>query len=155
MTRINCIPPEQLSRAHLVAEYRELPRIFALVRAAIARGETPTDRRNPEEYTLGRGHVRFFYPRLGYLERRQQAIIAEMIARGYNPAFRSTSHLLEGISAEWCGDWQPTPQAIALNLARIAERTPASADLASPAAEADELPSHSLADGAASRAGDP
>jgi|SRR5690606_3044651 len=123
MTRINCIPPQQLSRAHLVAEYRELPRIFALVRAAIQRGEKPTDPRNPQVYTLGRGHVRFFYPRLGYLVERQQAIIAEMIARGYNPSFRSTDHLLEGIPADWCSNWQPTEDAVAINCARISERT--------------------------------
>jgi deoxyribonuclease (pyrimidine dimer) len=132
MTRINCIPPQELSRAHLVAEYRELPRIFALVRAAIARGEQPTDPRNPDAYTLGRGHVRFFYPRLGYLVRRQQAILTEMIARGYNPTYRSVEHFLEGIPAEWCADWTPTEEAIAINLARIAERTaphpPQSAD---------------------------
>lgn len=60
MTRINCIPPRELSREHLIAEYRELPRIFALVRAAIARGESPDDPRNPTSYTLGAGHVRFF-----------------------------------------------------------------------------------------------
>lgn len=123
MTRINCIPPQELSRAHLVAEYRELPRIFALVRAAIARGESPTDPRNPPTYTLGRGHVRFFYPRLGYLVQRQHAIVAEMIARGYNPAFRTTDHFLDGIPAEWCGDWLPTEEAVAINLARISERT--------------------------------
>ena len=78
MTRINCIPPRQLSREHLIAEYRELPRIFALVHAAIARGESPDDPRNPTSYTLGAGHVRFFYCRLGYLVKRQLAIIDEM-----------------------------------------------------------------------------
>ncbi|MBP7000765.1 pyrimidine dimer DNA glycosylase/endonuclease V [Amaricoccus sp.] len=41
MTRINVVPPEELSRAHLVAEYRELPRVFGMVRAMIARGLDP------------------------------------------------------------------------------------------------------------------
>ena len=122
MTRINCIPPAELSGQHLVAEYRELPRIFALVRAAIGRGETPGDRRNPPSYTLGTGHVRFFYCRLGYLMRRQVAIIAEMRARGYRPAFDDPTGLIAGIPAEWCEDWEPTPEAIAANRARIAER---------------------------------
>ncbi|MBV0892473.1 pyrimidine dimer DNA glycosylase/endonuclease V [Paracoccus sp. Z118] len=122
MTRINCIPPQELSGPHLVAEYRELPRIFTLVRAAIARGETPGDPRNPAEYRLGAGHVRFFYPRLGYLARRQAALVAEMLARGYAPGFTETAHLLDGIAPEWCGDWRPSPEAMALNRARIAER---------------------------------
>ncbi|MDR5651311.1 pyrimidine dimer DNA glycosylase/endonuclease V [Ruixingdingia sedimenti] len=122
MTRINCIPPAELTTPHLVAEYRELPRIFGLVRAAIARGEGPGDPRNPGDYRLGPGHVRFFYPRLGWLARRQAALVAEMQARGHAPAFTDPWGLIEGIPADWCGDWTPTPAAMALNRARIAER---------------------------------
>lgn len=127
MTRINCIPPQELTGPHLVAEYRELPRIFALVRAAAARGERPDDPRNPLEYRLGSGHVRFFYPRLGYLVERQTALIADMRARGYQPSYDRTDHLTDGIAAEWCGGWVPSDQAMALNRARITERLAASA----------------------------
>src|SRR5690606_34959791 len=87
MTRINCIPPAELSGPHLVAEYRELPRVFALARAAIARGESPDDHRNPAEYRLGASHVRMFYSRLGYLARRQAALVEEMRLWGYRPQF--------------------------------------------------------------------
>lgn len=38
MTRINLIPPSELHYKHLVAEYRELPRVFGLVRRAQANG---------------------------------------------------------------------------------------------------------------------
>ena len=31
MTRINCVPVTELHDRHLVAEYRELPRCFALM----------------------------------------------------------------------------------------------------------------------------
>ncbi|GLQ10921.1 endonuclease [Devosia yakushimensis] len=122
MTRINCIPPSELAAQHLVAEYRELPRIFALVRAAIARGEHPDDPRNPAEYRLGAGHVRFFYRRLAFLAKRQAALVAEMRVRGYQPLFTDTDRLLDGFPEIWCGDWQPTTEAIAINRARIAER---------------------------------
>jgi len=125
VTRINCIPPAELSRQHLVAEYRELPRIYALVRQAIARGELPDDRRNPTEYTLGRGHIRFFYSRLGYLTNRQRSLVAEMQRRGYQPTFVEVDQLAEGIPAEWCRNWEPTEAAVALNRARIAERSTA------------------------------
>lgn len=30
MTRINCVPVRELGGKHLVAEYRELPRVYAL-----------------------------------------------------------------------------------------------------------------------------
>lgn len=122
MTRINCIPPAELSPAHLVAEYRELPRIFGLVRASALRGERPGDRRNPTQYRLGAGHVRFFYPRLGWLLARQIALIAEMRARGYAPSFDAPEALMDGIAAEWLGDWQPDAAAMALNRGRINER---------------------------------
>lgn len=122
MTRINCIPPQELTGPHLVAEYRELPRIFTLARAAIERGEKPDDPRNPRSYTLGKGHVRFFYPRLGFLVKRQKALIDEMLRREYQPSYRTTEHLIENIPALWCADWQPDEAAIALNKARIAER---------------------------------
>lgn len=127
MTRINCIPPAELSPAHLIAEYRELPRIFGLVRAAIARGESPGDPRNPTEYRLGAGHVRFFYPRLGWLLARQIALIAEMRARGYAPGFDDPQSLVLGIGVDWLGDWQPDAPALALNRARIADRLAESA----------------------------
>jgi deoxyribonuclease (pyrimidine dimer) len=122
MTRINCIPPAELVTRHLVAEYRELPRVFALVRAAIARGEAPDDPRNPREYRLGAGHVRFFYSRLGYLAKRQSALVAEMQARGFKPTFTDPTGLLDGIATAWCQDWQPTDRAMAENRARISER---------------------------------
>lgn len=122
MTRINCIPPAELTGPHLIAEYRELPRVFGLVRQAIARGERPDDPRNPATYRLGPGHIRFFYPRLKFLFLRQSLIIAEMRARGYAPGFTDPSLLLEGIPAEWQKDWIPCAQAMALNRQRIAQR---------------------------------
>ncbi|WOC14686.1 pyrimidine dimer DNA glycosylase/endonuclease V [Pseudochrobactrum sp. MP213Fo] len=122
MTRINCIPPQELTGPHLVAEYRELPRIFALARAAIERGEKPDDPRNPRSYTLGKGHVRFFYPRLGFLVQRQQSLIDEMLQRGYQPSYQQTDHLIKDIPANWCADWQPDDDAMRINRERIAER---------------------------------
>lgn len=56
MTRINCVPVEELTDKHLLAEYRELPRIFNLARAV---EDAPT------EYVLGTGHMKFFYDKLG------------------------------------------------------------------------------------------
>lgn len=121
MTRINCIPPRELSDAHLGAEYRELPRVFGLVRAAVARGERPDDRRNPQRYVLGAGHVRFFYPRLAWVRERYDLIVDECRARGRKVSY--TDVLGGGIPDEWWGLWTPDAAAQALNRARIAERT--------------------------------
>lgn len=119
MTRINVVPPAELSRQHLVAEYRELPRVFGLARNAAAAGRNPDA---PARYTLGAGHVLFFYTRLGWLVDRQKSLIAEMIRRGYHPTHTDTTDLLDGIPQAWVGQWAPTDDAMAINRARIAER---------------------------------
>ncbi len=119
MTRINCIPVQELTRQHLIAEYRELPRVFALARKAHERGPVP----RPTEYTLGKGHLLFFYTRLGYLARRQADLVLEMQRRGYRPSYLTPlEQAYADLPAELWGDWQPTPQAQHLNRQRIAER---------------------------------
>jgi hypothetical protein len=122
MTRINCIDPALISDKHLGAEYRELPRIFNLVRDAIKRGESPSDRRNPSQYTLGTGHCRFFYSRLGYLQHRQRALIDECKRRGRAVNYSDTSGLLTGIPTEWLKDWTPTDRDVSINIDRINQR---------------------------------
>ncbi|UUV44824.1 endonuclease V [Rhodobacter phage RcRudolph] len=123
MTRINLVDPTELSRQHLVAEYRELPRIFALVRAAQSKGLRPSDLKAPTAYVLGRGHMLFFYDKCMFLLRRQQSLIREMRSRGYNPNFAYPNDLITGLDQHWLGDYEPTDAALAINRARIKERT--------------------------------
>lgn len=123
MTRINLVPPAELSDKHLGAEYRELPRIFTLVRKAQDRGEYPGDKRNPTEYTLGAGHCRFFYPRLGFLVQRYKQLVAECQARGRQVSYPDPEIFLDGINYMWFDDYTPTAEAIAINRQRIKERT--------------------------------
>lgn len=122
MTRINCIPPAELHDKHLVAEYRELPRVFKLAYAAYARGEDPST--HPHAYTLGKGHVKFFYTRLGWLRWRFQDIVAEMRARGWQPAYPDVPSAADRLPVSWWGFWEPSDRALAVNRQRIAERQP-------------------------------
>lgn len=122
MTRINLVSPRSLSDAHLGAEYRELPRIFGLVRKAVKRGELPNDPRNPSQYTLGRGHCRFFYPRLQFLVRRYIQLCNECRRRGRKVSYNNPLDLIQGIPSEWFKDYRPTKAAIQLNRDRINER---------------------------------
>ena len=123
MTRINCVPVGELSRPHLVAEYRELPRVFALARKAAERGVVA----GPAQYTLGKGHLLFFYTRLGYLARRHAELVEEMRRRGYRPAFvEPLARAHANIPAHLWSDWTPTEAALALNRQRLAERGAAS-----------------------------
>ncbi len=80
MTRINLIPVEELSDQHLIAEYRELPRVVnAVINNKIAMGNIP------EFYTLGKGHVKFFYNKILFLASRYAQIFEEMCFRGFCP----------------------------------------------------------------------
>lgn len=119
MTRINCVPVEELSGKHLVAEYREIARVYALAGAAYERGEHPSD--HGKRYTLGAGHVRFFYSRLGYVVRRHRQLIAEMKRRGYNPTYDKVTR--PDLPVRWFRPWEPDEEALAINRARIKERT--------------------------------
>lgn len=102
----------------MVAEYRELPRIFALSYAAQQRKEDPS--KHPSEYRLGTGHVKFFYTRLGWLTKRFEALVAEMQKRGYKTTYTSTPPFAH--KAEWMQDWEPTAHAVQINTDRINER---------------------------------
>jgi len=120
MTRINCVPVDELSGPHLVAEYRELPRVFALAQKAAARGSFV----QPERYTLGKGHVLFFYTRLEYLARRHRELVEEMKRRGYQPKFDGIrrDHFPDIPSHFW-NEWVPDNEALHINRVRIAERS--------------------------------
>jgi deoxyribonuclease (pyrimidine dimer) len=120
MTRINVIPPRELIRQHLLAEYRELPRVFGLVRRAQQRGERP-DMSAVPAYTLGKGHVRFFYPRLKWLRKRYDALRKEMTRRGYKMSIYG-NELYAGIDDAWWSDWRVTDEAIKINRARIKDK---------------------------------
>lgn len=74
MTRINLVPVHTLTDQHLIAEYRELPRVFALARR---------DANIPKNFVLGKGHVTFFYDKLKFLERRLRLLIEECQRRGF------------------------------------------------------------------------
>lgn len=116
---------EELHDKHLVAEYRELPRIFGLAKAAFERGEKPGENA-PGRYTLGKGHVRFFYDKLQWLFNRQVFLVKEMIRRGFNPIHRNPLTLVNStmgrMSPDWFKNWEPDEEAMTLNRQRINER---------------------------------
>jgi hypothetical protein len=124
MTRINCVPVAELTRQHLVAEYRELPRLFRLVYNAQKRGETIYSIAGsaPNEYCLGKGHLRFFYTRLNYITSRFYALIAEMKRRGYKVSYKEPPPVYNKLDSIWFGRWTPTKKARAINRKRIKDR---------------------------------
>jgi len=120
MTRINLVDPKVLSDKHLLAEYRELPRIFALAYKAYVRG----DRLSPDRtYVLGPGHVRFFYDKLWWLRKRFHLLVHEMKQRGWKPSYNDVPTEYH-LATAWQKDWFPTQSDIDINLTRLRERNP-------------------------------
>ena len=119
MTRINVIDPAELHNLHLLAEYRELPRVFTL--AAKAAKNDSWRKRQPEAYTFGPGHILFFYDKLKWLSRRHNQLVRELKKRGYAPKFTEslTTKWRHQIPASYWRDYKPTEEAKALNWERI------------------------------------
>lgn len=123
MTRINVVPVESLSRQHLIAEYREITRLPGNLRTSLSRKSKPFSMSEiSNEYILGTGHVKFFFDKMQYLEQRFTQLTTEMIRRGYNPNFTDAS-IFRNCPVEFYNQYEPTPEAIALNIGRIKERS--------------------------------
>ena len=126
MTRINVVEPTELTNKHLMGELHEITRVYGLVRKAQGRKINKFNFRDkikqPSQYTLGTGHVYFFYDKLGYITERYYQLNREAVQRGFkvNPIDRS--QLTADIQPWWFGDYQPTPEAVAINRERIKER---------------------------------
>jgi deoxyribonuclease (pyrimidine dimer) len=121
MTRINLVPVTELADQHLLAEYRELPRVFGAVRKHVRDGKTINCFKINSTYILGTGHVTFFYDKILYLKQRHEDLVTECLRRGIkitNTAVNSISDLPE----EFCNDYNPTTSEIELSRARIIEK---------------------------------
>lgn len=119
MTRINIVDVKELHQSHLVSEYREIVRVFALARKS---QHELHKKKIPNEYTLGTGHVLHFIDKLKYITERYDALCNEMTNRGYT-CNRVPKHELEqGIDRSLFWDYKPTDIAIKLNRDRISLR---------------------------------
>lgn len=116
MTRINCgVPPAELTDKHLMAEHREIKRIPN----CIAKGRYNMQGQ-PRKFTLGTGHVKFFYDKLGYLYKRYESLYNECKKRGFNVS--SYHAAWDNIPEHLKNDYTPTEKDRAIIRERIAER---------------------------------
>lgn len=116
MTRINVgIKPTELVRQHLLAEHREIKRIPNVIKSG-----RYNMKGQPAEFTLGTGHVKFFYDKIGYLQKRYNELHQECIKRGYNVTDYSES--FEDIPNELMNDYRPTKRDRKILQERINEK---------------------------------
>lgn len=93
MTRINVVPVEELSDQWLLAEYRELPRVI--------KGEFDL-RDAPDNYCLGKGHVKWAKKYSFWLLYRYDRLLKELKYRGFRP-----KHSLYELVKTYGGDSSP------------------------------------------------
>ena len=86
MTRINLVPPSELTDQHLIAEYREIFMVAGSLRRTLLSKNGFQESRVPKKYTLNKGHVYFFYNKGQYLHKRYLDLISEMKRRGFSPS---------------------------------------------------------------------
>jgi deoxyribonuclease (pyrimidine dimer) len=124
VTRINLVPVRELYDPHLFAEFREIKMVpRSLERSLAARGAVEVLARIPSAYVLGKGHVSFFYNKGQYLRHRYSQIRRELFFRLINfdqaAPFDPNRVMYD---EHWNHDYKPTPEALAMVRARIAER---------------------------------
>ncbi len=127
MTRINVVPVETLTDKHLMAEYREMTRPFNKVIARIEKGTTGSIK-IPPRYCLNTGHETFFFDKLKWLWIRYGQVCDELIGRRFNINLRRfcdiSNHFRMVLEhTEFWNDYQPTPEDMYLNMARMTKRS--------------------------------
>lgn len=116
MTRINSgIPVEELTDKHLLAEAREIKRIPN----CISKGRYNL-KGQPKIFTLGTGHVKFFYDKLLYLKNRYEEIYKECKKRNFNVTYFGDAW--NNVPKELMNDYSPTDRDREIVRERIKER---------------------------------
>jgi deoxyribonuclease (pyrimidine dimer) len=109
MTRINAgIDPRKLKRAHLIAEIREITMVPASLRRSLKTRRAHVIKQEiPKQFSLNKGHVKFFYNKLAFLQKRFMSLADEMERRGYRPD-RGRIRYFDGFDSCWYNDWNAT-----------------------------------------------
>lgn len=124
MTRINCVPVQELCNKHLFAEWREMPRLVGNLEKSLNRKTKPFSMDEiPPNYILGTGHVKFFYDKFKYLANRHIDLTRELILRGYELNIYD-GHYFTDVPKQFFNDWKPSQNDIELNRQRIKDRMP-------------------------------
>jgi hypothetical protein len=111
------VPPELLMDQHLIAEYRELFFPFGQLKDL---GFKASPISIPEKLKLGTGHIVFWRNKQLYLKRRHEAIVEEMLDRGFNVYYDFWD--IDTIPEEYLNDWEPSVEESLIIRERIWER---------------------------------
>jgi len=116
VTRINVVEPIELCDQHLLSEFRELVRIPH----GIVNRRVDMQALIPQQYTMGEGHVRFFYDKCLWLQNRYRQLYNEIRRRGFDAKF--DPFLCDNVPDHLMNDWSVTSLDREVNIARIVHR---------------------------------
>lgn len=119
MTRINVIPPSELTDQHLMAEYRELPMVMGSLKRTLSSKAGFVLDKVSKKYTLNSGHVYFWYNKKQWLWDRYNKLIDELKIRKYNinPGERNVDWSVFDSVPQI--EWNPDDDAYRINNGRI------------------------------------
>lgn len=116
MTRISVgVRAIELCDAHLIKERIELLRIPNSIKSGKA-----VVKNIPRSFTLGVGHVKFFYDKLGYLQERYEELTAECVERDFKITDFSDSFL--GLPSNLCNNYEEQDNDRKIVVERVNER---------------------------------
>lgn len=116
MTRINVgISPKDLCDKHLMAEHREIKRIPNCT----AKGKIKLEG-IPAKFTLGTGHVKFFYNKQKYLLNRYLELHEECLSRGFN--VQDYKNAWDNVPEKLMNDYIPTEEDRNIIMERINQK---------------------------------
>lgn len=113
MVRINLIEPKKLSDQHLIAEYNEIMMLLGYIK------KYPIPTNMPKDYTLNKGHMKFFKNKLLYLKKRHNLLKKEMIKRDFNPKKELD---INSFHISLKNDWTPNKNNLNIIKERIKEK---------------------------------
>jgi deoxyribonuclease (pyrimidine dimer) len=118
MTRISvAVRAGELCDAHLIKERIEILRIPNAIKSGKAKVNLS---KIPSKFTLGTGHVIFFYPRLKYLHKRYDELTEECLKRKFN--ITDYSDAFDGLPDNLYNGYEETTNDRLLLVERINER---------------------------------
>tara|TARA_R100000008_G_C3563955_1_gene157965 strand:+ start:61 stop:456 length:396 start_codon:yes stop_codon:yes gene_type:complete len=120
MTRINIVKPRELTDQHLVAEYREIFMVGSALQRSLKSKNWDVNN-IPTQYTLNKGHVKFFYNKGKYLSKRYDELRTEMKSRGMSPDPTRLFKREQWPDELW-NDWTPRVEDYKIIRKRIEEK---------------------------------
>lgn len=123
MTRINLIDVSIMTDQHLLAEYRELPRIVNDWKKRY--GDSKFYKAIPNKFCLGQGHVKFFRNKIKFLIQQYRLIVDELLKRNFS--IKQTSIVDNEVAHLLTIDinqitWKPSVEDITISQQRITEK---------------------------------